>query len=90
MYSCGDHTKEGWGRTLEKVRRFLHEPEAGSGRRRAWRPPLSDSGGDQPANLQKREDALGLLTLAPELYGQLKARADVGEVDKLIGSLQAA
>ena len=38
----------------------------------------------------KREDALGLLTLARELYGQLKARADVGEVEELIGSLQAA
>ena len=38
----------------------------------------------------RKDDAVGLLTLARELYGQLKARVDVGEVEERIGSLQAA
>lgn len=36
----------------------------------------------------RREDAVGLLTLARELYGQLKARVDLGEVDERIEDLQ--
>jgi hypothetical protein len=36
----------------------------------------------------RRGDAIGLLTLAGELYGQLKARMDLGEVEQRIGELQ--
>jgi tetratricopeptide (TPR) repeat protein len=38
----------------------------------------------------RRDDAIGLLSLARELYGQLKARPDLGEVEERIGALQAA
>ena len=38
----------------------------------------------------RRDDAIGLLSLARELYGQLQARADLGEVEERIGALQAA
>lgn len=38
----------------------------------------------------RRDDAVGLLTLARELYGQLRAQVDVGEVDQRIEALQAA
>lgn len=38
----------------------------------------------------RRDDAVGLLTLARELYGQLRARVDLGEVEERIESMQAA
>ncbi|MEP7226858.1 MAG: tetratricopeptide repeat protein [Gemmatimonadales bacterium] len=38
----------------------------------------------------RRDDAIGLLILARELYGQLRARPDLGEVEERIGALQAA
>ncbi len=38
----------------------------------------------------RRDDAVGLLTLARALYGELRARVDVGEVEERIESLQAA
>jgi tetratricopeptide (TPR) repeat protein len=38
----------------------------------------------------RRGDAMGLLTLARELYSQLKARVDLGEVEQRIEALQAA
>lgn len=38
----------------------------------------------------RRDDAIGLLSLARELYGQLRARPDLGEVEARIGALQAA
>jgi tetratricopeptide (TPR) repeat protein len=38
----------------------------------------------------RRTDAIQLLTLARELYGQLRARPDLGEVEERIGVLQAA
>jgi tetratricopeptide (TPR) repeat protein len=38
----------------------------------------------------RRGDAVGLLMLARELYGQLKARVDLGEVEEQIGVLQTA
>ena len=41
-------------------------------------------------NLGRRDDAIGLLSLARELYEQLQARPDLGEVEERIGALQAA
>jgi tetratricopeptide (TPR) repeat protein len=38
----------------------------------------------------RRDDAVGLLSLARELYGQLRARVDLGEVEERIESIQAA
>lgn len=38
----------------------------------------------------RRDDAIGLLSLARELYGQLRARPDLGEVEERIEALQAA
>lgn len=38
----------------------------------------------------RRDDAVGLLILARELYGRLKARVDVGEVEGRIEAMQAA
>ena len=37
----------------------------------------------------RREDAIGLLILARELYGRLKARVDVSEVERRIEAMQA-
>jgi tetratricopeptide (TPR) repeat protein len=41
-------------------------------------------------NVGRRDDAIGLLGLARELYGQLRARPDLGEVEERIEALQAA
>ena len=38
----------------------------------------------------RRDDAFGLLNLARELYGQLRARVDIGEVEERIEALQVA
>jgi tetratricopeptide (TPR) repeat protein len=38
----------------------------------------------------RRDDAIGLLSLARELYEQLRARPDLGEVEERIEALQAA
>jgi tetratricopeptide (TPR) repeat protein len=41
-------------------------------------------------NVGRRKDAIGLLSLAQELYGQLRAQPDLGEVEARIEALQAA
>lgn len=41
-------------------------------------------------NVGRREDAIGLLSLARELYGQLRARPDLVEVEERIDALQVA
>ncbi len=38
----------------------------------------------------RREDAVGLLSLARELYGQLRARVDMGDVEAQMEAMQAA